>query len=383
MVTRAFNIMNSMSMEILSCNPKDYDGKGGAIAYTCWIEKMKSTQDISGCGDNQKEATVGMTWEDFKALMREEFYLNNKMQKLETEFWCHVVVRAGHVAYTNRFHELSRLVLHLVTPKNKRIERNGYLKKNTEKRGNGGEPSRDGNVNDNNKRSRTGRAFATTTNPVRKEYKSSAPKCTNYNFHHHPEIPCRTYGGDDPTVKQVSKRAKWDMMTMFAEGWGCRAVVRLPDPKLKTLNERDIKCIFVGYAECSKVLVVIKEVTEEVVQQPELKLGKSKRNRNPKNFGAEFQLYLIEETRDEYLRYMLKESTQRLSEILRIIGAGVEPLEPGFELDDQEWVEIGIFFEQMISDINGYRGRVGDEFEGRDAHGFLYPFRVLEAKGDQ
>ncbi|GKA26980.1 zinc finger, CCHC-type containing protein [Tanacetum coccineum] len=32
---------------------------------------------------------------------------------------------------------------------------------------------------------------------------------------------------------------------------GCREVVRLPDPKLKTLGERGIKCIFVGYAEHS------------------------------------------------------------------------------------------------------------------------------------
>ncbi|GJR49979.1 zinc finger, CCHC-type containing protein, partial [Tanacetum coccineum] len=34
--------------------------------------------------------------------------------------------------------------------------------------------------------------------------------------------------------------------------WGCRAVVRLPDPKLKTLGERGIECIFVGYVEHSK-----------------------------------------------------------------------------------------------------------------------------------
>ncbi|GJY67871.1 zinc finger, CCHC-type containing protein [Tanacetum coccineum] len=31
--------------------------------------------------------------------------------------------------------------------------------------------------------------------------------------------------------------------------WGCRAVVRLPDPKLKTLGERGIECIYVGYVE--------------------------------------------------------------------------------------------------------------------------------------
>ncbi|GJY55146.1 zinc finger, CCHC-type containing protein [Tanacetum coccineum] len=33
---------------------------------------------------------------------------------------------------------------------------------------------------------------------------------------------------------------------------GCRAIVRLPDPKRKTLGEKVIDCIFVGYAEHSK-----------------------------------------------------------------------------------------------------------------------------------
>ncbi|GKB49475.1 zinc finger, CCHC-type containing protein, partial [Tanacetum coccineum] len=40
-------------------------------------------------------------------------------------------------------------------------------------------------------------------------------------------------------------------------------------------------------------------VTDEVVQQPEFELRKSKRNRTPKDFGPEFQLYLIEGTMDE------------------------------------------------------------------------------------
>ncbi|GJW89827.1 hypothetical protein Tco_0167380, partial [Tanacetum coccineum] len=70
--------------------------------------------------------------------------------------------------------------------------RNGSLKKNNEKRGNDEESSRDGTLTDDNKRSRTRRAFAATTNPVRKEYTGSAPKCTNCNFHHNPEMPCRT-----------------------------------------------------------------------------------------------------------------------------------------------------------------------------------------------
>ena len=34
--------------------------------------------------------------------------------------------------------------------------------------------------------------------------------------------------------------------------WGCRAVVRLPQPKIKTLGERCTNCIFIGYTEHSK-----------------------------------------------------------------------------------------------------------------------------------
>ncbi|GKD29442.1 hypothetical protein Tco_1240220 [Tanacetum coccineum] len=94
----------------------------------------------------------------------------------DTEFWCHTTVGAGHAAYIDRFHELARLVPNLVTLENKRTERNGSLRKNTEKRGIGGELSRDGNVRDDTKRSRTGRAFATTTNLVRREYTGTEPK---------------------------------------------------------------------------------------------------------------------------------------------------------------------------------------------------------------
>ncbi|GJR50269.1 reverse transcriptase domain-containing protein [Tanacetum coccineum] len=163
-----------------------------------------------------REAAVGMSWEDFKNLTREEFWQVNEMQKLEIEFWNHAMVEAGHAAYTDRFHELARLVPYLVTPENKRIERyiyglapqiremvaamelaiiqkamqkagtltdeairNGSLKKNTEKRGNGGEPGRDMDVKDDNKRSRTGNAFATTVNPVRREYTGTTPKMVN------------------------------------------------------------------------------------------------------------------------------------------------------------------------------------------------------------
>ncbi|GJV15759.1 hypothetical protein Tco_1361082 [Tanacetum coccineum] len=119
-----------------------------------------------------------------------EFYLVMTDAKLETKLWNHGMVGAGHATYTDRFHELARLVLHLVTPENKKIERNRSLKKNPEKKGNSRELGRDRNVRDDNKRSRTRNAFATAVNPVRRAYNGASLKCAKCNLHHLPELPC-------------------------------------------------------------------------------------------------------------------------------------------------------------------------------------------------
>ncbi|GJY37015.1 putative reverse transcriptase domain-containing protein [Tanacetum coccineum] len=130
----------------------------------------KSMVDRVVVGPRGRFWEQGMSLEDFKTLTREEFCLSNEMQKLETELWNHAMVGACHAAYTDRFHELARLVPHFVTPKGKMIERNGSIEKNPKKRGNGGEPSNDRNVRDDNKRIGTGNAFDITTNPVRGGY---------------------------------------------------------------------------------------------------------------------------------------------------------------------------------------------------------------------
>ncbi|GJV27667.1 reverse transcriptase domain-containing protein [Tanacetum coccineum] len=212
--------------EFLACNPKEYDGKGGAIVYTRWIEKIESVQDMSGCGDDQKvkynaglfiskaltwwnyqihtrgrETIVGMPWEDFKTLMREEFCSNNERQKLETELVPHLVTPENKNIY-GLAPQIRRMVAATEpTTIQKAVQkagtltdeaiRNGSLKRNPERRGNGGEPSRDRNVNDDNKRTRTGNAFATTANPVRREYTGAAPKCVNCKLHHSLKMPCR------------------------------------------------------------------------------------------------------------------------------------------------------------------------------------------------
>ncbi|GKE19365.1 hypothetical protein Tco_1426942 [Tanacetum coccineum] len=204
--------------EFLACNPKEYDGKGGVVVLTRWIEKMESVHDMSACIIDQKVKYLAGSFVG-KALTHE-------MQKLESELWNHAMVGAGQVAYTDRFYDLARLVPHLVTLKSRMIERyvyrlasqirrmvaltepktiqkavqisgaltdeavrNGSIKK-VKKRGNVGEPSKDRSERDDNKRTRTMNAFATTVNPVGRENTGTWPNCTTYNSYHAPGGPC-------------------------------------------------------------------------------------------------------------------------------------------------------------------------------------------------
>ncbi|GJT27448.1 putative reverse transcriptase domain-containing protein [Tanacetum coccineum] len=143
--------------EFLAYNPKE---------LTYWIEKMESMHDMSGCSIDQK---VKYTAGSFV-----EFCPSHKMQKLESELWNHTMVGAGHAAYTDRFHELARLVPHLVTPESRMIE------------------SKDRSERDDYKRTRTVNAFATTVNPVGRENTCIWPKCTTCNSYHATGGPCST-----------------------------------------------------------------------------------------------------------------------------------------------------------------------------------------------
>ena len=126
----------------------------------------------------------------------------------------------------------------------------------------------------------------------------------------------------------------------FLRVWGCRAVVRLTEPKRRNLGERGIDCIFVGYAEHSiayrfyvlesndyvPVNSIIESrdaifdetrftsiprprdmlqssssrnsVSTEDVHQPS-EPRRSTRARKAKSFGDDFHLYLLEGSRDE------------------------------------------------------------------------------------
>nr|GEY77314.1 zinc finger, CCHC-type [Tanacetum cinerariifolium] len=86
-------------------------------------------------------------------------------------------------------------------------------------------------------------------------------------------------------------------------------VVRLPDPKRKTLGEKGIDCIFVRYVEQSKAYrpkdiipnVQESQIDDHTYDVPSeiLKPRKGKRVWKAKSYGFDFQLYLVEGSRDQ------------------------------------------------------------------------------------
>nr|GFB98614.1 reverse transcriptase domain-containing protein [Tanacetum cinerariifolium] len=107
--------------ELLACNPKEYDGKGGVVVLIRWIKKIEYVHDMSGCSIDQKvKYTVGKFVG--KALTWWNSQIRTLSWELESELWNHAMVRAGHAAYTDRFYELARLVPHLVTSESRMIE---------------------------------------------------------------------------------------------------------------------------------------------------------------------------------------------------------------------------------------------------------------------
>ncbi|GJR19860.1 putative reverse transcriptase domain-containing protein [Tanacetum coccineum] len=131
--------------EFLACNPKEYDGKGGVVVLTRWIKKMEY---VYGLAPQIRGMVAAMEPKTIQKAMQISGALTDE------------------------------------------AVRNGSIKK-VKKRGNVGEPSKDKNGRDDNKRTRTGNAFATTVNPVGRENTGTWPKCTTCNSYHALGGPCR------------------------------------------------------------------------------------------------------------------------------------------------------------------------------------------------
>jgi hypothetical protein len=138
------------------------------------------------------------------------------------------------------------------------------------------------------------------------------------------------------TLYELWKKRKLNLN--YFKVWGCRAIVRLLEPKIRKLGQKAIECIFLGYAQHSKgyrFLVVEPNNSVEVntviesrdaefyenrftsipsinnkMMEPirnnnefgesseSSELRRSKRMRKEKSFGPDFIVYLVEGSRD-------------------------------------------------------------------------------------
>ncbi|GJU73286.1 putative reverse transcriptase domain-containing protein [Tanacetum coccineum] len=129
-----------------SCNPKEYDGKGGVITLTRWIEKMENVIDNSGCAENQKVRYAASSLVNNLILGN----TNDKQKEVENEFGNHNMVGANHAAYTG-------------------TDSCGTLTKGSEKRKGVEEPSKTGGSWKDNKRAKRGTGFVAMA-PFRNEF---------------------------------------------------------------------------------------------------------------------------------------------------------------------------------------------------------------------
>ena len=130
------------------CNPPRFSGNEGAAGLLSWFENMEAMLYHSECEERRKvefassqftdvarswwaglvteiglPAAYALTWDELKQRMRDQFCARDIVQGLEHEFWNLQMEGLEIEKYINRFNELVRLVPHLATPEEKKIER--------------------------------------------------------------------------------------------------------------------------------------------------------------------------------------------------------------------------------------------------------------------
>ncbi|GJV96725.1 putative nucleotidyltransferase, ribonuclease H [Tanacetum coccineum] len=235
---------------------KEFFGTEGIVGLLTWFESIESVLHITKCpAESQVEfaasmlqgraltwwntlvqtrgraAAIAQPWEDFKKLLMKEYCPDDEIQKLESKFWNHKMVGSDIDGYTARFHELARLVPHMVTPESQRFNRyirclapeikphvtsfepatiqgvvsmanrlttDGIKDGLFKKKENAGNKSRSNDQNENrgrddrNKRQRTRGNFALTVleqGQGQRQYAGQHPKCAKCNFLHSGNCP--------------------------------------------------------------------------------------------------------------------------------------------------------------------------------------------------
>lgn len=130
-------------MGYLNCQPTNCKGTNGAVSLNPWFEKAESVFLINKCTENDKvQYATGplldeaLSWwnlvsqpmgveNDYKIPvdnMKKEYCPHSEMQKLEVEFWNHVVKGTDILTYNRRFHELRILCPTMVSTNEKLLE---------------------------------------------------------------------------------------------------------------------------------------------------------------------------------------------------------------------------------------------------------------------
>nr|XP_043615964.1 uncharacterized protein LOC122587868 [Erigeron canadensis] len=130
------------------CKHPIYTGEKGAAELLMWFENMEealyhtetsedkmvehATSQFDGAARSWwtgivtiigKKSAYAYTWEELQKMMRAEFCTKDALQELEQEFWDLKMEGLEIEKYILRFNELSRLVPHLASTEEKRIDR--------------------------------------------------------------------------------------------------------------------------------------------------------------------------------------------------------------------------------------------------------------------
>nr|GEU71105.1 hypothetical protein [Tanacetum cinerariifolium] len=141
-----------------ACNPKEFHGKGGAVALTRWIETMESVFDNSGCTANQRVRGTSMGW------------------NLKCVVW-----------FGRPSQQSAILTAGILTDEAVRC---GTLTNGNDKRKEREESSKQGSTWKDNKKPKTGQGFV-ATDPLRIDNVSTYPKYAKCYTFHPEKAPCK------------------------------------------------------------------------------------------------------------------------------------------------------------------------------------------------
>ena len=125
----------------VSCKPRDFTGEKGAIDCMTWLDEMDTVVDISGCAEQDvvkfvsqsfkgealawwrsllqatgKTLLYNLSWDQFEALIKENYCPQHEVEKIESDFLTLVMENLDCQVYVTSFNTMSRLVPYLVTP---------------------------------------------------------------------------------------------------------------------------------------------------------------------------------------------------------------------------------------------------------------------------